>query len=71
MTQHTNVIELRIRLTQKYGDHIFLLCECQNNAECPSGMLPVAMHDAQGPFIAALVCPECENEVPIIYGRPA
>ena len=65
-----NVISLHDRMAQKYGETSFMLCACQNDKEYQSGMLPVVMHDAQGPFICALVCPECEEEISVSFGRP-
>lgn len=50
----------------KYGQEQFMLCGC-NSGE---GVLPVVSFDAEGPFIIALLCPICENEVAVVNGRP-
>ncbi|KKW92670.1 hypothetical protein [Sphingobium chungbukense] len=52
-----------------YGEQNWMLCPCQQDQETPAGFIPAVIHDAAGPFIAALVCPECENEIAINGGR--
>lgn len=57
-----DVVELKpIRL----GDQTFLCCACGKEE-----LLVVAIHDAAGAFISTLVCAECDNDIPISYGRP-
>lgn len=47
------------------GEQGFIACPCGTEA----GWNVVAISDAQGPIIAALVCVECEREIPISFGR--
>lgn len=47
------------------GDHWFLTCACGKEE-----LLVVAVHDEAGAFITALVCAECDNEIPISFGQP-
>ena len=64
------VIDLEARLQAKRqgeGEVTFMLCSCQEEGVSP---LPLVLHDAQGPLLIALVCPECENEIAILNGRP-
>ncbi|WP_147408773.1 hypothetical protein [Kushneria sinocarnis] len=46
------------------GESQFVLCPCQPDGVSP---LVVAMVTDK-PFIAALVCPECESEIGVVNG---
>lgn len=60
-----------IKLSQpRPGAQSFMLCPCQGH-DGSGTMAVVVMHDAQGAFICALVCPDCEREVPVSFGRPS
>lgn len=48
------------------GDFEFMLCD----AHPESGLLPVVMHDAAGPLLVGIMCPECEAFTHIVNGRP-
>lgn len=65
------VIDLEERIRTKRqgeGEVTFMLCGCTEEG---SAVIPVVLHDAQGPLLISLVCPECENEISIVNGRPA
>lgn len=51
---------------QRPGEKSFLTCDCEQG----DTMAVLVLHDAQGAFICALVCPSCDSEVPISFGRP-
>lgn len=64
----SDVIDLEERLRVKHaavGETQFLLCGC--GANC--GVFPLICFDARGAFIVAMVCPACDNEIPVSYGR--
>jgi len=66
----SNIVDLEARIAAKRqgeGEVTFMLCPCTEEG---STVLPVVLHDAQGPLLIALVCPECENEISILNGRP-
>jgi hypothetical protein len=48
------------------GGQSFLTCGCGESTT----MAVVVMHDAAGAFISVLVCPECNSEVLVSFGRP-
>lgn len=47
------------------GEQTFVLCPCRDGGV---PVTPVVVHDRAGPIISALVCPECEHELPVING---
>lgn len=47
----------------KPGDHAFMLCSCDN--ETPFDVLAIV---GEQPIIAALVCPTCEQVLPVANG---
>jgi len=57
-----DVIDLHPR--PRAGDQVFITCGCTPE---PTAMLPVALA-GDAPFIALLVCPACETEVPVVNG---
>lgn len=64
MTDRTdNVIPLHPATAP--GDMGFMQCACK-----PEGVdfLVVAIHQDAGAIVAALVCPECERELPVVNG---
>lgn len=63
----TGIQERMQRKRSGEGEVTFMLCPRTDEGTPP---LPVVLHDAQGPLLIALVCPECENELPILNGRP-
>ena len=69
MSEIVNLNAHRQKMLTSYGEQNWLLCPCQEQEEAPAGFIPSVIHDAAGPFIAALVCPECENEIAINGGR--
>lgn len=50
----------------KHGDSTFILCPC---TEEETLMTPIIQHQQSGPFIASLMCPNCEAVIPVIGGR--
>jgi hypothetical protein len=65
----SNIVDLQAKLQAKRqgeGDVTFMLCPCTPDGTPP---LPVVLHDAHGPLLIALMCPECENEIGVINGR--
>lgn len=48
----------------RFGEQSFVMCDCTDDG---TPMLPVVKHGAVT-FIAMLVCPECEVEVPVVNG---
>jgi len=46
------------------GDQMFMLCPCTDEGE--AFLVVAAMQDE--PFIMALVCPNCEQEIPVVNG---
>ena len=63
-----DVIDMQERAREKWagqGEVNFLTCGCGSEM----GLLPVILHDAGPPLVVALVCPDCENEVPVLNGR--
>ena len=70
----SEVVNLQDRLKAKYaatGEAQWLICPCQlGSPQGVSGMLPLACLDAKGPVVVALVCPDCETEISLVYGRP-
>lgn len=46
------------------GEQSFVACPCGSEG----GWHVVVINGASGPFIAALVCGECENEIPVAFG---
>jgi len=65
----TNVVSLQEKLKAKRqgeGEVTFISCPCTAEGTPP---LAVILHDAQGPLVVALVCPECEQEIGVVNGR--
>ena len=48
----------------KRGDSCFMLCPCTDEG---TPFMVVAIM-GESPFIASLVCPECEQEAPVVNG---
>lgn len=64
-----NVIDLQEKLQKRRsgeGEVTFVICPC---VEGGTPVTPIVLHDAQGPLIVGLLCPECENETEVLGGR--
>lgn len=67
------IINLQDKLKERKqatGEQEFMLCPCKKPDEPTTGFVPLVVHDSQGCFIACLLCPNCENEITIVNGRP-
>lgn len=53
-----------MRQEPKAGDQMFALCGCTEEG-VPMNVVTIM---GETPFIAALVCPECDAEVPVVNG---
>lgn len=56
-----NISEAR---KQRDGETTFLCCPCTEDGE----PFMVVSYVSKDPFVASLVCPSCEQEVPVING---
>jgi hypothetical protein len=68
----TNILDLTAKINAKrnpgaIGEVVFICCSCKGEDAEP--LLPLVLRDAGGALIVALVCPECDAEVPILNGR--
>lgn len=52
---------------EQFHDRMYLCCSCSVSEE--NGWIPVTLRDELGWFIVALICVECQREVPIRNGR--
>lgn len=57
----SNVISIN---QPKKGETTFLCCPCTDE---PAPFVPVAIV-SENPVIIALLCPECEKEIPVVNG---
>ncbi|MBW5801177.1 hypothetical protein [Halomonas elongata] len=55
---------VQLQKEPKAGDQMFALCGCTEEG-VPMNVVTIM---AETPFIAALVCPECDTEVPVSNG---
>lgn len=58
-----DLIDLAKRL--KKPEFTFMQCGCGTE----ESVVPLILHDAAGPIIAAVVCPACEETVQVVNGR--
>lgn len=52
-------------LHEQDGQQTFVMCPCEDDGILTT---PVVLHDPKGPIIVALMCPECEREIPVVDG---
>ena len=60
-----NVVSIYEKLDA--GELTFVCCNCDGSAH-GEPMTPVVLHDNQGPIITAVLCPNCEDEIPVVNG---
>ena len=62
-----NIINLHDRGKLTPGETTFVTCDCDGSYEGET-LTPVVLHDQQGPIITAVMCPNCEGEIPVVNG---
>lgn len=72
MSEIISLRDYRQKKLSEYGEQNWMLCHCQEGvaqSETPAGFVPAMIHDAQGAFIAAMMCTVCGNEMFFDGGR--